>query len=346
MDLPPNPEHVKAFASAAIIGPGTAAPKAESPPLKVITAHELLAMEMPQRNLILAPWLPEKGLTMVYGRRGIGKTHLVMGCAWAIASGGKFLSWHAPVPRKVLIIDGEMPGQVLKERLARIAADASEEPADGYLNFLPMDMQERGLDLSNAEDLEALELLLADIAVIVVDNISTLTRGGKENEAESWLPVQQWALEQRRAGRSVLFVHHAGKGGQQRGTSRREDVLDTVISLRTPQDHQADQGARFEIHFEKNRGFHGDDAKPFEAALGPAGWTMRDIADAEMARVIALTEDKFTIRDIAKELELTASSVSRIQMKARAAGKLTIPPPKPGRRKKSRSDPPEESDDD
>ena len=54
----------------------------------------------------------------------------------------------------------------------------------------------------------------------------------KENDADSWVPVQAWALAQRRAGRSVLFVHHAGKSGLQRGTSRKEDVLDTVIALR------------------------------------------------------------------------------------------------------------------
>ena len=76
--------------------------------------------------------------------------------------------------------------------------------------------------------------------------------------------MQEWALEQRRAGRSVAFVHHAGKGGQQRGTSRREDVLDTVIALRKPADHKPDQGARFELHYEKSRGFYGNDAKPFE----------------------------------------------------------------------------------
>jgi putative DNA primase/helicase len=35
----------------------------------------------------------------------------------------------------------------------------------------------------------------------------------------------------------LLIVHHTGKGGEQRGTSRREDVLDTSISLRRPADY-------------------------------------------------------------------------------------------------------------
>jgi len=322
----------KAFVDAAITGTPRQNAKPPLPPLTIISAHELLAMTLPPRKLLLSPWLPEKGLTMIYGPRGIGKTHLVMGCAWAIASGGTFLSWHARKPRKVLIIDGEMPGQVLQERLAKLAETAEGEPPPDYLKFLPIDMQNRGLDVALAEHQNELEPLLEDVAVIVVDNISTLTRSGKENEAESWLPVQEWALGQRRKGRSVIFIHHAGKGGQQRGTSRREDVLDTVISLRMPQDHEPDQGARFEVHFEKNRGFYGDDAKPFEAAFGAAGWVMRDIADVDMARVIALSEDEFSVRDIAKELDITASRVSRIQKKARESGKLTTPPPRPGRK--------------
>ena len=65
----------------------------------------------------------------------------------------------------------------------------------------------------------------------MVDSLSTLCRSGVENESESWLPVQEWALRLRRNGVSVLFVHHAGKSGKQRGTSRREDVLDTIFHV-------------------------------------------------------------------------------------------------------------------
>ena len=84
-------------------------------------------------------------------------------------------------------------------------------------------------DLSTMEGQAAIAPLLEGVRLIVVDNISTLCRTGTENESDSWDVVQMWALKQRSAGRSVLFVHHAGKTGAQRGTSKREDVLDTVI---------------------------------------------------------------------------------------------------------------------
>ena len=50
----------------------------------------------------------------------------------------------------------------------------------------------------------------------------------------------------------------------------KEDVLDTVISLRRPPDYTADQGCRLEVRFTKSRGFHGPDAEPFEVSVVPA----------------------------------------------------------------------------
>ena len=130
------------------------------------------------------------------------------------------------------------------------------------------DFQDSGIrDIASSEGQADINEYIDDFDLVVIDNLSTLARSGRENEAESWLPIQEWALFLRKMGKSVLFVHHAGKGGQQRGTSRKEDVLDTVINLRRPQQYSPADGARFEVHFEKTRGFDGDDAKPFEATL-------------------------------------------------------------------------------
>ena len=308
-------------------GAGFSLIEAGPTPLRTLDAAALLGTVFPPREVLLTPWLPAKGLAMVYGPRGIGKTHLSLGIAYAAATGGTFLRWTAPKPRRVLVLDGEMPAVVLQERLAAIvAASAHEPPSPDYLRFLPMDLQDGGhLDLSDEGCHPALDAAIEAAELLIVDNISTLARGGRENEAESWLPVQQWALHQRRSGRSVVFIHHAGKGGQQRGTSRREDVLDTVVALRRPADYQPDEGARFEVHFEKSRGFHGDDAKPFEALLAPgAAWTTRDLADADMARVMLLTGENMSVRDIAAELNMPKSTVSRLQKKGRA---LAAAPP-------------------
>ena len=65
----------------------------------------------------------------------------------------------------------------------------------------------------------------------------------------------------------MLFIHHAGKSGEQRGTSRREDVLDTVLALRRSIDYSSADGAQFEVHFEKARGLYGDEVAPIDCRL-------------------------------------------------------------------------------
>jgi putative DNA primase/helicase len=295
--------------------------------LKTVTAAELMTLNIPPREMVLGPVLPEKGLMMLYSKRGTGKTFLGMSMAYAIATGGKFLMWSAPKPRRTLYVDGEMPANALKERMAAIAAGSQGEmPDDGYFRFLAADLQEVGMpDVATAEGQARIEQEMDDAEVLILDNLSTLATG-KENEGDEWLPVQSWLLSLRRRGVAVVLIHHAAKGGQQRGTSRREDILDTTVALRHPEDYNPTEGARFEVHLEKARGIHGDEAAPFEAALayrdGAAVWTTRTLEDATMLRVITLTNEGLSAREIATEIDTSKSRVNRLQAKARELGKL------------------------
>jgi Bifunctional DNA primase/polymerase, N-terminal/Homeodomain-like domain len=151
-----------------------------------------------------------------------------------------------------------------------------------------------------------------------LDNRSTLVYAGRENDAESWDAMQPWLLRLRRANRTVLLVDHAGRGGTAaRGTSKREDVLDTIIHLKRPSDYEPDQGARFEVHLEKARGIYGDDAKPFEARLettdGADHWHVKSLEDANAGRVIEASEEGLSSREIAKELGICKSTVNNIR---------------------------------
>jgi uncharacterized protein YerC len=77
--------------------------------------------------------------------------------------------------------------------------------------------------------------------------------------------------------------------------------------------------------FEKTRGFSGDAAKPFEAKLevcdGIAHWTMRELEDANRARVEALLHEnpKMSLRDIQEETGISKSTVQRIKKAIEAA---------------------------
>lgn len=303
---------------------GAAQPEAR-PPLTAMTIAELLQLEIKPRSMLLGPVLPEKGLLMLFAARGLGKTYLALSMAYAVASGGPLLRWKAPAPRPVLYVDGEMPLVVLQERLARITAGAPATVEVRMFKILAADAFEDGLpNFATVEGQAALEPLLSDVSLVIIDNISTLVSVGRDNDAESWSVVQGWLLRLRRRGISVVLVHHAGKGGQQRGTSRREDVLDTVIALKHPEDYSPVEGARFELHLEKARGVFGDDAEPFEAKLelreGAATWTVRDIADSKMDRVVELTEEGLSLREIASEMGISKSQVDRLKRKAEAQG--------------------------
>ena len=216
--------------------------------LKVLNLAELLTLEIPDRQAILSPWLLSQSLTMLHSYRGVGKTHVALGIAYAVAAGGNFLTWQAERARPVLYLDGEMPAAALRDRLrALVEADARDfDPA--MLRIVTPDVQDGPMaDLATAEGQLLIEGIVGDAVLIIVDNISTLVRDTeRENDAESWREVGAWALRMRQRGRAVLFVHHDGKSGQQRGTSKREDTLDVVIQLKHPPDYSPDGGARFE----------------------------------------------------------------------------------------------------
>ena len=199
-------------------------------PLVVVGVHDFLSAELPAREEILSPWLLTQSLNMVYAWRGVGKTQLALNLAYAIATGGEFLTWKSEKPRKVLYIDGEMPGPALQERLAAIVRASEQVAGVGMLNIVTPDLQRACMpDLATVEGQDAIDATIGDSELIIIDNLSCLVRhGGRENESESWLSVQEWALSKRAQGKSVLFVHHAGKNGQQRGTSKREDILWTA----------------------------------------------------------------------------------------------------------------------
>jgi putative DNA primase/helicase len=174
------------------------------------------------------------------------------------------------------------------------------------------------------EGQRAIEEHLEGVELLILDNLSTLCRSGKENEAESWQPIQDWLLSLRRRGLSVLLLHHGGKSGTQRGTSKREDILDTVICLKRPADYDPEEGARFEVHYEKARGLYGQAAAPFEAKLavvdGALVWTCTDIETAVTERVAELLLEGRSQRAIARELDISLGAVNAHVKRAKQRG--------------------------
>lgn len=301
-------------------------PTDDLPPLHAVDAAELAAMDFKPRQPLLSPWLCSQDLAMVFASRGIGKTHFALAVAFAVATGGPFARWQAPAARKVLYLDGELPGALMQQRLLMHCPDT--EPAPGYLRIFTPDLVPDGRtlpDLSTHEGQAVIDAMIEpDTALVVVDNLSAWARSGRENEAESWHPIADWLLSLRRRGIAVLLVHHAGKGGQQRGTSKREDLLDVVISLSRPNDYDPQQGAVFVVEFSKARNLVGDQAESIElelnVAVDRATWRCRTVEASTFERVVDLANEGLRPNDIALELDINKSSVSRHLRTAREKG--------------------------
>ena len=291
------------------------------PALVSLSMGEFLSMPIPERGLLLSPILPVQGIGIMYAPRGIGKTFAALSVAVAVASGGAVFNWRAPMPKRTLYVDGEMPATSMQNRLGALVSGMAAPPHTlDNLAIITPDLQPCPMpDLSTVGGQKMLEPYLKGVDMVVLDNIATLCRTGKENESQSWQTMQAWLLELRRRGITVLLIHHAGKSGDQRGTSAREDIMDTVISLRRPREYSMAEGARFEVHLTKARGILGDDAKPFEANLVAEGnalhWQIKVLEDVELEELKRLLSEGYSVRDCAEEMGKSKSAIHRLKRK-------------------------------
>ncbi len=121
--------------------------------LVAVECKDLLNMTFPPRERLLSPWLPTQGLAMVYAMRGVGKTFFALEVAYTVASGGEFLGWKAEKPAGVLYIDGEMPVNVMQERLRNIAA-SRKETLQKPLCVLNQDIQDISTPMPRIDDMD------------------------------------------------------------------------------------------------------------------------------------------------------------------------------------------------
>jgi putative DNA primase/helicase len=144
--------------------------------LKPIDIHALLALKIAERQMILDPVLPEKGLAMLYAGRGTGKTFVAAGMSHAVAAGLPFLKWTAPKPRRVLHCDGEMAAVELRQRFAQEMESTKIKPGPEMLNILTADLIEFGIgNLASPKVQEELDPWLDGVELLVLDNLSSLT---------------------------------------------------------------------------------------------------------------------------------------------------------------------------
>ncbi len=295
--------------------------KASAKALPVVTSmREILERDLPPRRFLLDPLMPEQSIILVAAGAGTGKTFFAMEIAFAVATGNTFLDWAVPEPAGVLYVDGELPLILLQERL-QLLEKARQNIADNF-KILTRDDQVKGIPcLSTREGQEFIEKALQpNTKLIVLDNISTLVRSGLENESRSWQPVQDWTLEMRLRGYSILFVHHTGKSGDQRGTSSRIDTPDGALKL-TALEVSADEKVTSMMlsyikplrHAPKSK-----KTEPRKLLMMDCDWSWEEAELSNRERIRELYEAGWRQKDIANELGISASAVCQVVKKLQA----------------------------
>ncbi|AEB28570.1 AAA family ATPase [Francisella hispaniensis] len=286
--------------------------------VQALSWDEVVAKDLRSKKFLLEPIIKEKDLIMIYAERGVGKTHLSTGIAWAISTGSTFLSWQADKSINTLFIDGEMPLVSIRDRLLTLAKGMPNH-CFKIVSHDTLLADQTMPDLSTLEGQEALEELIDWANFIVLDNLATLCRSGRENTTESWRTTQDWLLRLRAKGKTILLVDHAGKNGTNRGSSAKQDVLDTVLCLKHPSDYEYEQGARFIVKVEKNR--NGEKIEDIEVHLINDVWNISTAKQSRDERIIEYYNNDMRQREIAEEVGCSLGIVSKVIKSYRQAKK-------------------------
>ncbi len=235
----------------------------------IMTSSEFLSTKFPPIKSILRPWLTDCGLTMIHAARGVGKTFFLLGLSAAITRRKlpeDFCGWKIKRGAGVLFVDGEMAPALMQSRLAKVEKGFVNNPASTKKRLWLLSctdyLRQTGkfLSFANEDCRNEFKRFVAHhpAKVIILDNIVSLMGAKDENDAGAWSVKNQWLLGLRAMGKSVIIVHHDNKKGGQRGTSHREDNLDTILKLKL----KKKRDNVITVEFEKHRNFGAEDAKP------------------------------------------------------------------------------------
>jgi len=295
----------------------------------VVTSSELHELQLTPRKELLGDWFCEGDLGFIFAFRGVGKTWLALAIAQALSAGGKLGEWQAHDSVKVLYVDGEMPPDLIRDRCEGLKGSNR-----GKLEFLNHEIlfERTGkvLNITKPEVQQAITQRCVNTGskVLILDNLSTLASGMRENEADSWELVNNWLLDLRRRKIAVIIVHHAGRSGEMRGTSKREDNVFWIIALDEAKNNAEDKrGARFVSRFTKSSRNTQEDVPAFEWYFVTDKATGKVSISHHLAQTmdvfLGLIEDGVTeCSEIAQEMKTSKARVSRMAREAIKSKKI------------------------
>jgi hypothetical protein len=297
----------------------------------LLDVENFVLIDRTPRKKILSPWLTERSLTEIYAHRGLGKTQLCLAIVAAIRSGGNLGPWVCENPCGVVYVDAEMQADEMKTRVKGYLKNMPEPvaPLKIFSSEIFFESTFRQINLTDEVWRTQIYNYLKsndNIKVLILDNLAALTPGIDENSKQEWDTLNQWLITLRFLGVAVIFVHHSGKSGGQRGTSGREDALDIVIKLEHPPGYRPDEGCKFKVVFEKSRNLSGKELEETIFELRETNGQYEFITSAAAVdvgqKIISLLGRGVPQKDIPDILDTPKQTVSYHKGKAIASGIL------------------------
>ena len=309
------------------------------------TLGDLMSKRFPDREDLLGPWLRQGESVMLWAAPGTGKTLLTLTIALAVAGGGRFLGWHSPKPRKVLLVDGEMAAEDLQERLRFLAPtiegfnlQAASENLTLYTRTLQRaeagfpDLGERvgrGNEKAGQDDvMEAAMKCGAEL--ILLDNFSTLSEVSDENDAAAMTPTLAFLMRLKQAKIGCVLVHHSGKSGDSyRGSSKLATTFEVIIGLTKIEGSNPADGAAFKLDWTKYRRKPCDAVRSRNVQLievdGQMAWCNEISLDDDVRVLLKAVRsgDYRTGKEIAAALQWAPSKVTTLKARAQEQKLIT-----------------------
>ncbi|MGO9136226.1 MAG: AAA family ATPase [Syntrophales bacterium] len=299
----------------------------------ILESRDFHKIELPEKQSLIHPIIREQQIILLSGWRGVGKTWAGLGIADAVTRGESFGPWKTEKTVPCFYLDGEMAAQDPRERLNLLNPNKERKAffyiySDAYANILGLP---RANLMSERWRTEMKRILRArKVKLWIIDNIASLAGGIDENSKKDWDPINSWLLELRFAGITSILLHHVNKEGGQRGTSAREDNIDSSIILKHPPDYKSEDGADFIMSHTKSRVSHPDLSliqdvrfKLRQTESGHLEWTWQYIKAEIRSSVLDMLNDRIPGNEIADQLGISKGYVSRIKKGAIEKGIIT-----------------------
>jgi hypothetical protein len=220
--------------------------------------------DIPAPDRLLGDLITTTSRTFIVGRTGLGKTMFGFALGIGLANGTGFLHWRSARPARVLIIDGEMPGELIKARSIDALRRASVPPNPGFLTIYSRDMEDEiahafpmlgTLAPLNTEAgqnfVRSLIDVLGGVDVVIFDNVMSLVAGDMKDEIpwSETLPLVT-NLTAKRIGQ--VWLDHTGHATDRQYGSATKAWRFDAVGLMTPlAEGQLEHGAvGFSLSFE------------------------------------------------------------------------------------------------